>query len=118
MIQAYLLWETTFHPFVNCLQSSMPRCLYTSMALHLQRASRAPGLYTSMLPRLHACTPARLQRDSRALELHTSMPPRCYAYIAPPELHSSMRRCRHACSAPSYLYLHVATPAARLQSSM
>src|SRR6266480_4862256 len=89
MIQAYLLWETTFHPFVNCLQSSMPRCLYTSMLLHLQRASRAPFL--------HASVPPRLQRA------FIPIPPCRYTCSAPPELDASRARCLHS-STSLHLY--------------
>ena len=89
-------------------RASRALCLHASTSLHLQRAPRPRDLKVLL----------RLQRPS---DLQASRPPRPYAYSTPPELHnsvSSSARLRHASSAPSpYLpYLHVCSPAARLQS--
>ena len=64
----------------------------SSISPHLQHASRAPCLHTSMS--LHTTY------------LESSMPPRHHARNAPPELHTSMPP-----------YLHIPSPAARLTRS-
>ena len=113
-----------------CLHVATPTApppkLRTSISLRLQRASRPPYL--------NICRPAA--------RFQSSIPPYCYTYSAPPYLHVAISTTRlHTSTAISTMRLHtdtslhlqrssrvpwppclhiyhVATPAARLQSSM
>ncbi len=121
------------------LQSSTHPCLYTSMSLHLQRASRAPCLRVA-----NACSePADLHIATPVARLQSSTPPYLYiatftsrprpsgfhisyryAWVAYPDIHTSTRPRPYACSAPLELqnsrapYLYVSTPVVSFQSSI
>src|SRR6266480_4042180 len=75
-------------------------------------------------PRLHACSAPpefyTLYLHRHISRLQSSIPPRLHAYSTPLELPSFIPLRLHTCSAPlepGARYLHVCTPAARLQSS-
>ena len=95
------------------LQASRPRSLHISTSLQLHRASGAPSFHTSLSDICNA-----------HLDLQYSISPCYYASGGALDLHSSTLRHFRACTLAACLqcstplFLHVATPTARLHSSM
>ena len=102
------------------LQGTRASCLHTSTPPHRYTYNALTDIQNSMLSRLHTC--------SAPLELHT---PRRYTCSVSPELQNSIpphfHDAKHTSTLhtstsailqnPIHLYHHIATPAARLQTS-
>ena len=107
---------------LRCLLRLHDAALHTSTSARLHRDSRAPYLHVSTSPSPQRAFRALELRASTSLHLQrTFRTPRCYACSEPLDLHTSTS---YAYSAPAefhtiiLLWLHVCTPAARLQRSI